>query len=109
MGGRHHHADFAADGEELPPFGSPLLRLTYDYGPNELAMSKYLVGVGEKIAKAMKPSHHAVYGLSDHFDGGAGYGIIHQVGGAITGDRPSNSVARSLCASSTPISPQPTH
>jgi gluconate 2-dehydrogenase alpha chain len=55
-------------------------------------MSEYLVGVGEKIAKAMKPSKHAVYGLPKHFDAGAGYGIIHQVGGAITGDKPSNSV-----------------
>ena len=43
--------------------GNPLLRLTYDFGPNEQKMSEYLVGVGEKIATAMSPSKHAVYGL----------------------------------------------
>jgi gluconate 2-dehydrogenase alpha chain len=95
--GLHDHLSYrgnylSLDTNYRDAFGNPLLRLTYDYGPNELAMSKYLVGLGEKIAKAMKPSKYAVYGLSDHFDAGAGYGIIHQVGGAITGDRPSNSV-----------------
>ncbi len=95
--GLHDHLSYRGNFLSLDPtyrdaFGTPLLRLTYDYGPNELAMSKYLVGVGEKIAKAMQPSKHAVYGLAEHFDGGAGYGIIHQVGGAITGDNPRNSV-----------------
>ena len=30
--------------------------------------------------------------MSEHFDAGAGYGIVHQVGGAICGDQPDNSV-----------------
>jgi gluconate 2-dehydrogenase alpha chain len=94
--GLHDHLSYRGNYLDLDPnyrdaFGNPLLRLTYDYGPNELRMSEYLVGVGDKIAKAMKPSKYAVYGLSQHFDAGAGYGIIHQVGGAITGDNPSNS------------------
>ena len=55
-------------------------------------MSKHLEGVGHRIAKAMKPTKYAVYGLSQHFDAGAGYGIIPQVGGAMCGDRPENSV-----------------
>lgn len=95
--GLHDHLSYRGNYLSLDPeyhdvFGNPLLRLTYDYGANEHKMSEYLVGVGEKIAKAMGPNKHAVYGLSKHFDGGAGYGIVHQVGGAITGDNPGNSV-----------------
>jgi gluconate 2-dehydrogenase alpha chain len=95
--GLHDHLSYRGNYLSLDPtyrdaYGNPLLRLTYDFGPNEQAMSKYLVGVGEKIAKAMKPTKYAVYGLPEHFDAGAGYGIIHQVGGAICGDRPDNSV-----------------
>jgi gluconate 2-dehydrogenase alpha chain len=95
--GLHDHLSYRGNYLSLDPtyrdaFGSPLLRLTYDFGPNEQKMSQYLVGVGEKLAKAMKPDKYAVYGLPPHFDAGAGYGIIHQVGGAITGDNPQNSV-----------------
>ncbi len=95
--GLHDHLSYRGNYLSLDPtyrdaFGRPLLRLTYDYGPNELKLSKFLVEQGEKIAKAMKPSKYAVYGLGEHFDGGAGYAIIHQVGGAITGDKPTNSV-----------------
>ena len=96
--GLHDHLSYRGNYLSLDPantttfLGDPLLRLTYDYGPNEHKMSEYLVGVGEKISKAMGPSKHAVYGLPKHFDGGAGYGIVHQVGGAITGDNPGNSV-----------------
>lgn len=40
----------------------------------------------------MKPTYSAAYGIPDHFAAGAGYGIIHQVGGAITGSTPADSV-----------------
>jgi gluconate 2-dehydrogenase alpha chain len=73
-------------------WGNPLLRLTFDFGENERKMNPYLVGVGEKLAKAMGASHFGSYGLPDHFDAGAPYGIIHQVGGAMTGSDPTNSV-----------------
>ncbi len=95
--GLHDHLSYRGNYMDLDPnyrdiYGNPLLRLTYDYGPNERRMSEYLVSVGDKIAKAMKPSKYAVYGLDAHFNAGAGYGIIHQVGGAITGTTPANSV-----------------
>lgn len=95
--GLHDHLSYRGNYLSLDPtykdaFGNPLLRLTYDYGPNELKLSKFLVEKGEAIAKAMNPTKYGVYGLSEHFDGGAPYGIIHQVGGAITGDKPTNSV-----------------
>lgn len=32
----------------------------------------------EFIEAAVKPSKHTVYGLSEHFDADAGYGILHQ-------------------------------
>ena len=73
-------------------FGKPLLRMTYDIGPNEHRLSRYMVKVAESFAKVLKPSYSAASGLPGTFDSGAPYGIIHQVGGAITGTTPENSV-----------------
>lgn len=95
--GIHDHLSYRGNYLSLDPnyrdmFGMPLLRLTYDLGPNEQKMSQYMVGKSEEIAKAMKPSSHGVFGLPPRFDSGAPYGIVHQVGGAMTGDSPANSV-----------------
>lgn len=95
--GLHDHLAYRGNYLSLDPtyrdvWGNPLLRLTYDFGPNERKMSQYMVGIGEKIAKAMGATHSGSYGLSDHFDAGIPYGIIHQVGGAMTGSDPTNSV-----------------
>jgi len=95
--GLHDNLAYRGNYLDLDPtyrdvFGNPLLRLTFDFGENERKMSPYLVGVGEKIAKAMAPTHSAAYGIPDHFDAGAGYGIIHQVGGAMCGSTPADSV-----------------
>jgi len=51
-----------------------------------------LTGIGEKVARAMGASHYGSYGLGEHFDAGVPYGIIHQVGGAMTGSDPTKSV-----------------
>jgi gluconate 2-dehydrogenase alpha chain len=95
--GFHDHLSYRGNYLDLDPnysdiYGNPLLRLTYDIGPNEQRMSDYMVGVGHKIAKAMNPSRYAVYGLPKRFDAGANYFVIHQVGGAMTGSTPENSV-----------------
>ena len=95
--GLHDNLAYRGNYLDLDPtyrdvFGNPLLRLTFDFGENERKMSPYLVGVGEKIAKAMAPTYSAAYGIPDHFDAGAGYGIIHQVGGAMCGSTPADSV-----------------
>jgi gluconate 2-dehydrogenase alpha chain len=95
--GFHDHLSYRGNYMDLDPnysdiYGNPLLRLTYDIGPNEQRMSDYMVGVGHKIAKAMNPSRYAVYGLPKRFDAGANYFVIHQVGGAMTGSTPENSV-----------------
>ena len=62
------------------------------YHSNEKKLSEFLVKTGEKIARAMGASSLGSYGLGEHFDAGVPYGIIHQVGGAMTGSNPSNSV-----------------
>ena len=95
--GIHDHLAYRGNYLSLDPnyrdkFGNPLIRLTYDIGPNEQKLSQYMVAKCEEIAKAMKPSAHAVYGLPPRFDGGAAYGIVHQVGGAMCGESPADSV-----------------
>jgi gluconate 2-dehydrogenase alpha chain len=95
--GLHDHLSYRGNYLSLDPtyrdyWGNPLLRLTYDFGPNERKMSQYLTGIGEKLARAMGASHYRSFGLSEHFDAGVPYGIIHQVGGAMTGSTPANSV-----------------
>lgn len=72
-------------------FGLPLLRMTFDWGANEKAMSTYMKSLIDKIAKAMNPSKYFVGGLS------AKYSIVpyqstHNVGGTIIGADPSSSV-----------------
>jgi gluconate 2-dehydrogenase alpha chain len=95
--GLHDHLSYRGNYLDLDPnyrdaWGNPLLRLTYDIGPNEHRLSDYMVKLGERIAKAMQPSKYASIGLPKTFDSGAGYGICHQVGGAMTGTSPDNSV-----------------
>ncbi len=95
--GLHDNLSYRGNYLSLDPtyrdvWGNPLLRLTFDFGSNEKKMTPFLVATGEKLAKAMRATHSASYGLPDHFDGGGPYGIIHQVGGAITGSDPTNSV-----------------
>jgi len=73
------------------PYGSPLLRLTFDWHPNELKMSAYitekLAGIGKamgatRIESAPRTGPYTV----------VPYQTTHTTGGAITGDSPSNSV-----------------
>ena len=95
--GIHDHLSYRGNYLSLDPnytdmWGNPLLRLTYDIGSNEKKLSAYMVERANEIATAMKPSSHAAFGLPDRFDGGAGYGIVHQVGGAMCGTSPANSV-----------------
>jgi gluconate 2-dehydrogenase alpha chain len=72
-------------------FGMPLLRMTYDWGENEHRLSAFVADVQEKIIKSINPSRYFVPKLPPHFDVGAPYGVVHQVGGAIFGDDPKTS------------------
>ena len=72
-------------------YGSPLLRMTFDWHPNELRMSAYitekLAGIGKEMGASQiyaKPAK-APYTVIP-------YQTTHNTGGAIMGDNPSNSV-----------------
>src|SRR5262249_42611214 len=72
-------------------FGMPLLRMTYDWGENEHRLSAFVADVQEKIIKCINPSRYFVPKLPPHFDVGAPYGVVHQVGGTIFGHDPKTS------------------
>jgi gluconate 2-dehydrogenase alpha chain len=71
--------------------GDPLLRLTFDWHADELAMSQHVTGVIDRIAAAMKPAQWrsspeaAPYSI-------APYQSTHCTGGAIMGTDPRTSV-----------------
>jgi gluconate 2-dehydrogenase alpha chain len=71
--------------------GQPLLRMTFDWGPNELAASDYLAGVCERIGRSSSPTHISAGGRSgDHYDI-VPYQSTHNCGGAAMGNDPSTS------------------
>ncbi|MGY2895071.1 GMC family oxidoreductase [Deinococcus sp. UYEF24] len=72
-------------------FGNPMLRMTFDWGPNEHNTATYMGGVMEKIAKEMKPSSYKVSTLGAHYSV-VPYQSTHNIGGAIMGADPSTSV-----------------
>ena len=93
----HDHQSYRGNYLDLDPnyrdiYGLPLLRVTFDHMPNEHRASSYVASIHEKIATAMKPSRYAIAKLPQHFDAGAGYGVVHQVGGAMAGSSPGDSV-----------------
>ena len=72
-------------------YGNPLLRLTFDFQPNEHAMLKYVTDQGVRIARAMpikgmkvddRPGHYSI----------VPYQTTHNTGGAAMGVDPSTSV-----------------
>ena len=72
-------------------FGLPLLRMTFDWGPNEHKASAYLAGVIDRIAKALKPVKYTVSQLSPRYSI-VPYQTTHNTGGAIMGSDPRTSV-----------------
>lgn len=72
-------------------YGNPLLRMTFDFQPNEHRMSRFLTDKAALIAKAMKPrSIHKKY-REGHYSI-VPYQTTHNTGGAAMGDDPSTSV-----------------
>lgn len=73
------------------PYGSPLLRMTFDWHQNELKMSAYVTEKLAGIAKAMGASRlHASPRTGPYSV--VPYQTTHTTGGAVMGDNPSNSV-----------------
>jgi gluconate 2-dehydrogenase alpha chain len=72
-------------------YGLPLLRLTYDWGPNERRASAYLREVCERLARALNPR-----AVTSNDDSQGQYSIVpyqstHNTGGAAMGPEPATS------------------
>jgi gluconate 2-dehydrogenase alpha chain len=72
-------------------YGNPLLRLTFDYQPNEHTMSDYLTDQAAKIAQAVPGATHHVKKREGHYSI-VPYQTTHNTGGAVMGSDPATSV-----------------
>lgn len=79
-------------------YGQPMLRMTFDWGSNELNMAKYMAGVMDKISREMGASRYKVNSLSGHFSV-VPYQSTHNIGGAIMGKNPESSVVNTYLQS----------
>jgi gluconate 2-dehydrogenase alpha chain len=73
------------------PFGQPLLRMTFDWHANELRMMEYMNECCTEIGRALGGSRIGGKNKGTHFSI-VGYQSTHNVGGAVMGSDPSNSV-----------------
>jgi len=74
--------------------GQPLLRMTFDWGPNERRATAYLAEVCERIGRALSPTH--ISSGARAAGEGSRYSIVpyqstHNCGGAIMGADPASS------------------
>lgn len=72
-------------------YGRPLMRMTFDFKHNELALQEFAVGKMASIAKAMNPRETNEKRRGPHYDI-TPYQSTHNVGGAIMGSNPKDSV-----------------
>jgi gluconate 2-dehydrogenase alpha chain len=72
-------------------YGNPLLRLTFDYQPNEHTMSDYLTDQAATIAQAIPGATHHVKKREGHYSI-VPYQTTHNTGGAVMGTDPRTSV-----------------
>ena len=72
-------------------YGNPLLRLTFDYHPNEHKMSHFITDKAAVIAKAMKPRSIKLNYRDGHYSI-VPYQTTHNTGGAAMGADPKTSV-----------------
>ncbi|HMN57975.1 MAG TPA: GMC family oxidoreductase [Ottowia sp.] len=72
--------------------GQPMLRMTFDWKPNDIRMTQFMRGKIEAIAQSMNPTHWAsgYKGEGAHYDVRP-YQTTHNVGGAIMGTDPGRS------------------
>jgi gluconate 2-dehydrogenase alpha chain len=90
---RGHYLDL--DPTYRDAYGLPLLRITFDWEPNERKMVAYLGEKVKEIADSMR-ADFAIGGgvLSEHYDG-APYQSTHNTGGVIMGSDPRTSAVNS--------------
>jgi gluconate 2-dehydrogenase alpha chain len=72
-------------------YGLPLLRMTFDWGVNEHAMSRYMVDVLSGICRELGASSFTVDPISEHYSI-VPYQSTHNTGGTIMGADPATSV-----------------
>lgn len=72
-------------------YGLPLLRMTFDWGPNERALSRYMARALEEIARELAPTHYEVSEISERYSI-VPYQSTHNTGGTIMGADPATSV-----------------
>ena len=88
MSYRDHYLDL--DPTWTDAYGNPMLRLTFDFKPNEHAMSKYLTAQAKKIGEAMNPTSLKVNQRDGHYSI-VPYQTTHNTGGAVMGTDPKTS------------------
>jgi len=73
-------------------YGQPMLRMTFDWKPNDIRMTQFMRSKIEAIAQSMNPTHWAsgYKGEGAHYDVRP-YQTTHNVGGAIMGTDPARS------------------
>ncbi|MEA2682289.1 MAG: gluconate 2-dehydrogenase alpha chain [Chloroflexota bacterium] len=89
---RANHLDL--DPTYTDSHGDPLLRITFDWQPNELAIASFAEARIREILTAMEPDHLVTAADSGHFDT-VPYQGTHNTGGAIMGAEPRTSVVNS--------------
>lgn len=72
-------------------FGQPLMRMTFDYKPNEVRMTEHVAGVINRIAGVMGAKHVTRAGPRRSWSA-VPYQSTHNTGGTIMGTTPRNSV-----------------
>jgi len=74
-------------------FGRPLLRMTFDWKPNDIRMTQFMKGKIEDIAREMKPdSFRSAFNAPGSHYNVVPYQTSHNVGGAIMGTDRNDSV-----------------
>ena len=71
-------------------FGRPLLRMTFDFPPNDLRMSGYCTDRAADVARAMGPSSIDAKPRTGHYSI-VPYQTTHNTGGTMTGTTPADS------------------
>lgn len=74
------------------PMGQPLMRMTFDYKPNEHRLGQHIVGVINEIAKAMNPTILVPATARTDPWSVVPYQSTHNTGGTIMGTNPRESV-----------------
>ena len=87
----HRGNHFDLDPTYRDAYGRPLMRLTFDFGQNEIAMSNYLTDRVGEIARAMGGRQVDISPMKVPYDI-APYQTTHNTGGHIMGETPADSV-----------------